>query len=144
MLKLSIAPFALHHNHPAAFGRLCVETSETQNGQMFVGPAAFGRLCVETSETQNGQMFVGPAAFGRLCVETVYQLVFDSKVLPAAFGRLCVETNTETQKSYDFAQPPSGGCVLKLTDIDNPKQLFRPAAFGRLCVETCKCYCQHL
>ena len=33
-------------------------------------PAAFGRLCVETSAAMFADMAMAPAAFGRLCVET--------------------------------------------------------------------------
>ena len=33
-------------------------------------------------------------------------------------------------------QPPSGGCVLKLTILAVGRPLLGPAAFGRLCVET--------
>ena len=40
-------------------------------------------------------------------------------VHPAAFGRLCVETNRLKQNlgSAFTAQPPSGGCVLKLAVV---------------------------
>ena len=34
------------------------------------------------------------------------------------------------------AQPPSGGCVLKLIDEVAERVDIDPAAFGRLCVET--------
>ena len=34
------------------------------------------------------------------------------------------------------AQPPSGGCVLKLTEQRQSGQTLDPAAFRRLCVET--------
>ena len=34
------------------------------------------------------------------------------------------------------AQPPSGGCVLKLRILTEILRKFDPAAFGRLCVET--------
>ena len=34
-------------------------------------PAAFGRLCVETTVLPLAAMLVKPAAFGRLCVETI-------------------------------------------------------------------------
>ena len=55
-------------------------------------PAAFGRLCVETSRFRKSRLNITPAAFGRLCVETIrYAASFDP-VMPAAFGRLCVET----------------------------------------------------
>ena len=33
-------------------------------------------------------------------------------------------------------QPPSGGCVLKRANRGNLRRDWRPAAFGRLCVET--------
>ena len=33
-------------------------------------------------------------------------------------------------------QPPSGGCVLKLLDVDISAYQGKAAAFGRLCVET--------
>ena len=36
-----------------------------------IGPAAFGRLCVETTNFFYAPLQIPPAAFGRLCVETV-------------------------------------------------------------------------
>ncbi len=69
-----------------------------------------------------------PAAFGRLCVETQEKKKTPVHKHPAAFGRLCVET-----LGFDFAalsdcQPPSGGCVLKLSfhtvhGFKNPSRL---------------------
>ena len=35
-----------------------------------IEPAAFGRLCVETTDGSNCVKEQAPAAFGRLCVET--------------------------------------------------------------------------
>ena len=35
-----------------------------------VEPAAFGRLCVETTHSKRCEYNRDPAAFGRLCVET--------------------------------------------------------------------------
>ena len=61
---------------PAAFGRLCVETSYLALLRMEALPAAFGRLCVETRKAEQGVNASVPAAFGRLCVET--KSVFDS------------------------------------------------------------------
>ena len=40
------------------------------------------------------------------------------------------------------AQPPSGGCVLKLFPSRPAFSQHRPAAFGRLCVETCTGLCR--
>ena len=37
---------------------------------------------------------------------------------------------------YAVDQPPSGGCVLKLTRLSTFPTFGRPAAFRRLCVET--------
>ena len=77
---------------PAAFGRLCVETTARPALNMTGGPAAFGRLCVETKGWSGKIMEIKPAAFGRLCVETsTLQRCFFAPN-PAAFGRLCVET----------------------------------------------------
>ena len=42
-----------------------------QFGGQVIGPAAFGRLCVETSRQILNLSARLPAAFGRLCVETV-------------------------------------------------------------------------
>ena len=56
------------------------------------------------------------AAFGRLCVETTRSdLIIFCTAQAAAFGRLCVETEMKKIPIIrDQAQPPSGGCVLKL------------------------------
>ncbi len=56
------------------------------------------------------------AAFGRLCVETSLPPdLLESIGIAAAFGRLCVETASSLEDIDKLqAQPPSGGCVLKL------------------------------
>ena len=41
---------------------------------------------------------------------------------PAAFGRLCVETRTMPKSSINSNQPPSGGCVLKLSCVSKFSQ----------------------
>ena len=56
-----------------------------------------------------------PAAFGRLCVETPTGIEIEAPKTPAAFGWLCVETPRISVCRVDTFQPPSGGCVLKLT-----------------------------
>ena len=56
---------------------------------------------------------------------------------PAAFRRLCVETLLMLMiLRYKTAQPPSGGCVLKLITVFIRSEAKDPAAFRRLCVET--------
>ena len=56
------------------------------------------------------------AAFGRLCVETFERNINRIMHLAAAFGRLCVETKIFASLNIlRLSQPPSGGCVLKLS-----------------------------
>ena len=76
--------------------------------------AAFGRLCVETTEQKRMEIRKQAAAFGRLCVETRFAIFLSNKSGAAAFGRLCVETfRTSGLPLTKIEQPPSGGCVLK-------------------------------
>ena len=76
--------------------------------------AAFGRLCVETIAESENYKAVRAAAFGRLCVETLAMVRHEPLTSAAAFGRLCVETQGAFWLGYyHYAQPPSGGCVLK-------------------------------
>ena len=100
-----------------------------------------------------------PAAFRRLCVETkIAPKKYGDKQEPAAFRRLCVETTDKSLNRRQYAiQPPSGGCVLKQSQIGyEPNPTGQPpsggcvlkqisairggsagtAAFRRLCVET--------
>ena len=92
-------------------------------------------LKLKKEEHENGK--VEAAAFGRLCVETFVLSSRLEETTAAAFGRLCVETISEINLFTTYpAQPPSGGCVLKLRFPDVTKRPEFAAAFGRLCVET--------
>ena len=103
---------------PAAFRRLCVETTDTLPSSTARRPAAFRRLCVETQNVWLKHKHSVPAAFRRLCVETEKkQWVFEG-MKPAAFRRLCVETCAPTRQQRQTSQPPSGGCVLKLLKME--------------------------
>ena len=68
VLKLKRIAVAFCDGYPAAFGRLCVETSMIAWFLPSPFPAAFGRLCVETLMPAKAALKVSPAAFGRLCV----------------------------------------------------------------------------
>ena len=46
------------------------------------------------------------------------------------------QAETEWYDQSKMAQPPSGGCVLKLFENQRVSVSGEPAAFGRLCVET--------
>ena len=79
-----------------------------------MAPAAFRRLCVETSVSGSVLGWRVPAAFRRLCVETGNKKIsMGDKDVPAAFRRLCVETGNCVSNTKRGSQPPSGGCVLK-------------------------------
>ena len=136
MKQIVINPCRLF-SKPAAFGRLCVETSVwTQNMTMVFQPPSGGCvLKLRLPESVRGSG--GPAAFGRLCVETKRRAYPRWYGVPAAFGRLCVETWCMVGgNSFRCLQPPSGGCVLKPQGFDSGRNHMKPAAFGRLCVET--------
>ena len=62
----------------------------------------------------NARRIYAAAAFGRLCVETGLTMRVCRRATAAAFGRLCVETVEIMRDVLSKAQPPSGGCVLKL------------------------------
>ena len=121
---------------PAAFGRLCVETTRypLPDTEQESQPPSGGCVLKPARRFKNPVLVRQPPSGG-------YVLKLDSRgnvgfpCLPAAFRRLCVETRqTEPKQSKTF-QPPSGGCVLKLQQL---RTLCRPipsAAFGRLCVQ---------
>ena len=60
-------------------------------------PAAFARLCVETTSIAARATIVVPAASVRLCVETSGYLDAGSAQFAAAFARLCVETPMQNE-----------------------------------------------
>ena len=88
MLKLQDAIQIAGVIAPAAFRRLCVETSASAFAFAFSSPAAFRRLCVETMISGGSGVVLAPAAFRRLCVETsmlaVRRLLAASSRLQAA------------------------------------------------------------
>ena len=115
MLKHKLQVVGLESTTPAAFRRLCVETTAIPVRLPSASPAAFRRLCVETSAyaatgtkkaTQppsggcvlkpryiiQNPIYRDPAAFRRLCVETSIDTGSLNGIEPAAFRRLCVET----------------------------------------------------
>ena len=114
VLKRRISPGLYRLTIPAAFRRLCVETSIRRTPRFVLPPAAFRRLCVETVIRVKPKLAGEPAAFRRLCVETKKHRLNPRQNQPAAFRRLCVETaNRPMWVRVRLYQPPSGGCVLK-------------------------------
>ena len=104
----------------------------------FPSPAAFRRLCVETTK-----LFIPilickvPAAFRRLCVETItaFRRHYYGISQPPSGG--CVLKQSAKADGLEAGcQPPSGGCVLKPGESQSTPTVPNPAAFRRLCVET--------
>ena len=56
-MKLFISERDIISKVPAAFGRLCVETSPPNPSNPSLRPAAFGRLCVETAMVRTNELF---------------------------------------------------------------------------------------
>ena len=104
---------------------------------MDIDPAAFGRLCVETTTLKKRLTQAWPAAFGRLCVETFHDAFNDGKYKHQPPSGGCVlKLRLRGRRLLRKSQPPSGGCVLKPDSQTAEIALENPAAFGRLCVET--------
>ena len=99
---------------PAAFRRLCVETSVKCLSSLLASQPPSGG-CVLKPYGDVQLYGNGAAAFRRLCVETVINSNGWNWLgkTTAAFRRLCVETVIRDLSSINLYQPPSGGCVLK-------------------------------
>ena len=63
-------------------------------------PAAFGRLCVETSQGTPLKEITKPAAFGRLCVETDWEEDDEAKMTQPPSGG-CVLKRYQDGKTAD-------------------------------------------
>ena len=130
---------------PAAFRRLCVETSLDCFRRLDEDPAAFRRLCVETSNAR-GAFHLRPQPPSGGCVLKHQQkqfYLYNHQNQPPSGG--CVlKPIVVVDVVVGCAQPPSGGCVLKHEQMPpNPVQQ-SPAAFRRLCVETAWLCSRHL
>ena len=105
---------------------------------VIVAPAAFGRLCVETSFVFGLVKRMNQPPSGGCVLKLRRPRAAQTIYVPAAFGRLCVETSSGVAFRGGATQPPSGGCVLKPYGRNLAQLEEAPAAFGRLCVETCE------
>ena len=109
--------------HPAAFGRLCVETKPNSSRfAISIQPPSGGCVLKPRYPCLLPPRHQQPAAFGRLCVETERVCRHRQNTRPAAFGRLCVETKPSFEQMMEIhSQPPSGGCVLKRAAKPTPR-----------------------
>ena len=79
-------------SHPAAFGRLRVETVKNRSPIRFDRQPPSGGCVLKLHIAATNRITARPAAFGRLRVETLAFAKEIIKMRPAAFGRLRVET----------------------------------------------------
>ena len=92
---------------PAAFGRLCVETSSSSSKDVEPPPAAFGRLCVETSVTILLPVLKSQPPSGGCVLKHSIEFKRGRGSGPAAFGRLCVETLQYLRMQNGWQQVPT-------------------------------------
>ena len=77
-----------------------------------------------------------PAAFRRLCVETLMFALLSGSFAQPPSGGCVLKPYEGLSIAVNEVQPPSGGCVLKLQSYNLGRLKMGPAAFRRLCVET--------
>ena len=99
-------------------------------------PAAFRRLCVETTKFCIFWIVQSPAAFRRLCVETITASQGGAATIQPPLGGCVLKQWKPRPYPSRLYQPPLGGCVLKLLSAVDFLTTEYPAAFRRLCVET--------
>ena len=123
-------------DQPAAFRRLCVETSIHRRQATRHRPAAFRRLCVETLPSiLKRYRHSQPPSGGCVLKQGFCRCAGILKSQPPSGG--CVlKQGTFGNRIARVCQPPSGGCVLKRHKNDLCRREQGPAAFRRLCVET--------
>ena len=100
-------------------------------------PAAFRRLCVETTVTTMicRCLCTQPPSGGCVLKPAYYTASAPDRRQPPSGG--CVLKPMLCRYLTGFRhQPPSGGCVLKQTNAERAHCRGKPAAFRRLCVET--------
>ena len=123
--------------HPAAFGRLCVETKTVLRSAVkrYFQPPSGGCVLKRLSKLWLSPNFIQPPSGG--CVLKLYLIPILYLLLCQPPSGGCVLKQRLRVRADDAQyQPPSGGCVLKQTRGFWAKSLALPAAFGRLCVET--------
>ena len=110
---------------PAAFGRLCVETTLPILTAIFGRPQPPSGGCVlKLKCTQFALCIEQPAAFGRLCVETIsIGLNISTRTFQPPSGGCVLKPQEPFRQGIRARQPPSGGCVLKRVEAGEAVEL---------------------
>ena len=99
-------------------------------------PAAFRRLCVETSDSRRRPAGLPQPPSGGCVLKLSKNTVKNMEATQPPSGGCVLKQNHVNNHSSLASQPPSGGCVLKLCLPPASCGTPPPAAFGRLRVET--------
>ena len=137
VLKPFYSPTLRYGKHPAAFGRLCVETLpyRTSTAQTLPQPPSGG--CVLKLNTM--KIFEAPEIqppSGGCVLKHPRDSMPHCLVRQPPSGGCVLKHERGWLVQCRGHQPPSGGCVLKRAKEEAYTALMEPAAFGRLCVET--------
>ena len=138
VLKHLLSHFRGLKNRPAAFGRLCVETTATAP-KRFHGrqPPSGGCVLKPPFRWLYHSRFGQPPSGGCVLKQRARQRLNAGirNSQPPSGG--CVLKHVSRSNDWQMEiQPPSGGCVLKQHNGSPTSLHTSPAAFGRLCVET--------
>ena len=99
-------------------------------------PAAFRRLCVETSSAGVSGSSVAQPPLGGCVLKLTCFVVRPCVAFQPPLGGCVLKLALQLALFQLLSQPPLGGCVLKQQIKNKGARLLLPAAFRRLCVET--------
>ena len=122
---------------PAAFGRLCVETTYLNSlsyAEQTQPPSGGCVLKLAKRGGENG--FISQPPSGGCVLKPVKSRLFGRRQTQPPSGGCVLKLRGRFAAYPTHPQPPSGGCVLKRPFIIAIAWISAPAAFGRLCVET--------
>ena len=118
-------------------GGCVLKQADKRSAGLFAAPAAFRRLCVETTPSiPNPYLSQNQPPSGG-CVLKQGKFADESQQMSQPPSGGCVLKHAWAHPSVlERRQPPSGGCVLKRSSNRLSVSSSSPAAFRRLCVET--------
>ena len=116
-----------------------MKLSHQANHQVMFAPAAFRRLCVETSVSMQLLLFrQGQPPSGGCVLKLSHSRLSVSVNAQPPSGGCVLKPSGFRSGIPSGSQPPSGGCVLKQQAAAFVTVAALPAAFRRLCVETAR------
>ena len=121
---------------PAAFRRLCVETSGRLNALKTQIQPPLGGCVLKPLRGWGLEMFDIQPPLGGCVLKPRFQSCPNLPPRQPPLGGCVLKLSRRGAHNRACGQPPLGGCVLKLLGADRTAAEAEPAAFRRLCVET--------